>query len=69
MYVYCVHAQSEKGFRVPGTGVTCGFESRCGCWEINQGPVQEQQELLTNEPSLQASTAYFEKVLVFHFLL
>ena len=35
------------------TGVTGGCESLHGCWEANPGPLQEQQALLTAEPSLQ----------------
>ena len=27
--------------------------TRCGCWELNSGPLEEQAMLLTTEPSLQ----------------
>ena len=27
-------------------------EPPCGCWELNLGPLEEQQVLLTTEPSL-----------------
>jgi hypothetical protein len=30
-----------------------GFESPCGCWDLNSGPSEEQSVLLTAEPSLQ----------------
>lgn len=38
----------------PGTGVTDGSELPCGCWEVNSGPLQEQQALLPEESPLQA---------------
>lgn len=41
------------GIGYPGTGVTDGYESLCGCWELSPGPVQEQQMLLITELSLQ----------------
>ena len=37
----------------PGAGVTGGSETaRNVCWELKLGPLQEQQVLLTTEPSL-----------------
>ena len=30
------------------------------CWELNSGPLQEQQVLLTTEPSLQLPPHFFE---------
>jgi hypothetical protein len=36
-----------------GTGVRDSFEWQCGCWELNLGLLQEQQALLTTEPSFQ----------------
>jgi hypothetical protein len=30
-----------------------GFYYRCGYWEMNSGPLEEQSVLLTSEPSLQ----------------
>lgn len=27
------------------------FVSQCGCWELNAGPLKEQQVLLTTGPS------------------
>ena len=35
------------------TGVPDGCEPPCGFWELNPDPLQEQQMLLTTEPSLQ----------------
>jgi hypothetical protein len=34
------------------TGVIDDCEPACGCWELNSGPLEEQQELLTaNSPA------------------
>ena len=30
--------------------ITDGYESPCGCWELNSGPLGEQSVLLTSEP-------------------
>jgi len=30
----------------------------CGCWELNSGPLEEQSELLTAEPSLQSKIQF-----------
>ena len=32
--------------------ITDGCEPPCRCWELNSGPLEEQSELLTSEPSL-----------------
>ena len=57
MYVYHKHAwypqRSEDGAVSPGTGVTNGCELPRGFWEVNPGPLQEQPEILTAQPSLQ----------------
>lgn len=57
MYVYHIHPwypqKSEEGIKFPGTGVTVGWEPRCGCWEPNPVPLEEQSVLLFTEPSLQ----------------
>jgi hypothetical protein len=37
----------EEGFGFPGTGVTDDYEPSNGCWELNPGPLQEEQALLT----------------------
>ena len=39
----------EEGFRFPGTGVTAHGKPPHGCWELSQGPLEEQPELLTAE--------------------
>jgi hypothetical protein len=35
------------------------YDPLCGYWELNPGPLAEQQMLLTAEPSLQPSHAVF----------
>lgn len=50
----------------PRTGVTNGCESPQGCWESNLGPVQEQQVLLTAQPSLQPDD---DTIVLFRFSL
>ena len=32
--------------------ITNGYESPCGCWDLNSEPLEEQPVLLTAEPSL-----------------
>ena len=40
--------------------ITDGCEPPCGCWELNSGPLDEQQSvLLTTEPSLQLPNSNF----------
>jgi hypothetical protein len=36
-----------RAIGIPGTGVMNDCEPKCGCWEWNPGPLQEQQGLLT----------------------
>jgi hypothetical protein len=47
--VFCLHAYQctvlEKGIRSPG--ITDRYELPCQCWELNPGPLEEQQVLLT----------------------
>ena len=45
----------ENTNKLPGTGVTEGYESPCGCWEWNLGPLNEQP-MPTAEPFLQPET-------------
>lgn len=37
--------KAKRSYQVPGTGVTGGYETPCGCWESksNPGPHEEQQ--------------------------
>ena len=46
--------RSEEGIGSPRTGITDGCESPGGRWELNFGPLQEQQVLLIAELSLHA---------------
>ena len=48
-----VHRVQKEGIRSQGAGVAGGCEIPCESWEPNLGPLQEQQGLLTAEPSLQ----------------
>jgi hypothetical protein len=45
--------RSEDFIKSPGNGVANGREPPWVYWELNSGPLQEQQVLLTAEPSLQ----------------
>lgn len=49
VYVHRVRAwcplEVRKGHQIPG--VTHGYKPPCRCWELNLGPQQEQQVLLT----------------------
>lgn len=42
----------EEAIRSQGTRIII-WESPCGCWEFNPGPLDEQPVLLTCEPALQ----------------
>jgi hypothetical protein len=57
MYVYHSHAwcpqKSEDSKGSLGTGVTMVCEPPCECWELNPGPLWEQQLILPAEASLQ----------------
>jgi hypothetical protein len=43
----CGALQGEMRVGSSGLGVTGDCEPLCGCWELNQGPPQEQTVLLT----------------------
>lgn len=43
----------EVGMPSPGTGITEDYELLCDCWDPNLDPLQEQQMILTSEPSTQ----------------
>lgn len=45
----------EYGVRLPGIEVTDGCEPLCGFWGQNLGLLQDQEALLTTEPSAQPS--------------
>lgn len=59
-YVPCVGicAQEFRCPRRPEAGVTGGYETitllgGLGCWKPNLGPLQEQNSILTSDPSMQ----------------
>ena len=57
MYVHHVYAlpmKARRGRQILRSAVTNGYESPCGCWELNLGPLGKQSVLLTTEPSLQS---------------
>ena len=60
-YVYLV---PEDSIRFPGNGVTDGCEMPCGCWELNLGPLQKQQVLLTSKSPLQAPHIFLKEVTI-----
>ena len=45
----CMHACQKR----PSDPIIDSCEPLCGCWELDSGPLEEEQELLTAEPSLQ----------------
>ena len=55
-------SEKRKGDGIPDTGVRDGCEPPCGFWELNLGPLKEQQVLLTAEPSLQLPCQVFSGV-------
>jgi hypothetical protein len=44
-----VAMETTRGMRSLGPGTMDGCEPPCGCWELDQGPLQEQQELVNTE--------------------
>jgi hypothetical protein len=54
--IYFIYEYTVAVFRHTRRGhqfITDAWESPCGCWELNSGPLEEQSVLLTAEPSLQ----------------
>ena len=52
--VYALGPQRpEKDVKSHGFVATDGRETLYRCWELNSGPLEEQQALLTTEPHLQ----------------
>ena len=51
------------------TKVVHGCEASCGCQELNLDPLQENQVLLTTEPSLQPLLAFIFKILFIYLCL
>jgi hypothetical protein len=57
MYLMCMPALRGQKSVLDYMKFQSGMmEPPCGCWEPNLAPLQEQQVLLTFEPSLQQST-------------
>jgi hypothetical protein len=56
--VFCLHVCLCEDVRSIGTRVTNNCELLCGCWELNQDPLEEQPVFLTTEPSLQPKTRH-----------
>ena len=67
IYFY-VHLCLHEDARSPETWIRDSCELPCGCWEGNQGPLEEQPVLLTCEPFLQPPRCCFNssKETVFH---
>lgn len=56
--IYCPQ-RPEEGAESSGTGVSNGCEPPCGPWELNPGPLEEQQPVLSiTEHSLQPHSAF-----------
>lgn len=51
----------EEYFGFPATRVIDGCETPCGHCELNPSPLQEQQGLLSTEPTFQSHTPYFKE--------
>lgn len=52
------HRGQQRTVSSPGTKVTDDCKTKCGCWEENQGPLEEQGGLQDVGPSLQPSNKY-----------
>lgn len=52
----------EEGVRSLGPGVTDSHRPPCRCWELNLGPLEEQQAPLTAVPSLEPPRLWFISV-------
>jgi hypothetical protein len=53
MCMLCGQRGQRRALNFLKPGVTDGCELPSGCWELNPGPLEEQQVLLTAEPSYQ----------------
>ena len=69
VYMYCVYAyypwrlgegpKDAGALTSPRIGVIFGCKLPCRCWELNQGPLKEQQMSWTAEPSAQPLDFFF----------
>ena len=54
-----VPAEAKRWFWIPWYwSYIDSCDLLCGCWELNLGPLEEQQAFLTTEPSLQPLKLY-----------
>ena len=63
MNVFCM-LKARRQCQIPSTGATYSSELPWRCWELNPGPQQVEQLLLTTEPSLQPFIFSFLKCLL-----
>ena len=67
------HWRLDKDVRSSGIRIIDSCELSCGCLELNLGPLQEQQLILSSEPTLQPPptppplTFYLFKLLLFFY--
>ncbi|CAO2588434.1 hypothetical protein LEMLEM_LOCUS4978 [Lemmus lemmus] len=50
-------SEKDPGVESPGTGVTDSYELLFECWELNLGPLEEQQMLVAAKPPLQPTNS------------
>jgi hypothetical protein len=50
--IYCIDVLPAHVHLFSGPGVKNSCELSCGYWDLNLGPLEEQPELLTSEPTL-----------------
>lgn len=53
VHMNAVSMGDRRGGQIPGTGVTGGCLPFCRCWDLNQGPMEEEPLLLTLELLIQ----------------
>lgn len=64
VYGSMVQVRPEEGIiPTPGNGVTDGYVSSYGGWQLNLGLLQELQVLLMDQPTLQSPSILFSGLL------
>lgn len=58
-FVHQMPKKAKENVGSPGAVVTGSCELPRGCWKLNSGPLEAQQELLTSESSLQPQVPLF----------
>lgn len=58
-HVHVVPAEARRDFGIAQQSESDICVPRCGCWEVNPGPPDEQLMLLTAEPSPQTLNSEF----------